>query len=125
MCDASFVNKYRLKKHIDTIHLGEPVKCSFKNCNKIAPNQSALVNKKNPTTTKLDTNSIRQFKPVEFFLDLPHEKCSRRTKIPVSFMLENIQSSCRSERSHRNTHWRKNVQMRLLSGGFHLAAKHV
>lgn len=41
MCDASFINKYRLKKHIDTIHLSEPVKCDL--CDKVAPNPSALV----------------------------------------------------------------------------------
>lgn len=41
ICSASFINKYRLKKHIETIHLGTPVKC--KQCDKIAPNESALV----------------------------------------------------------------------------------
>lgn len=41
MCSASFINKHRLKKHVDTIHLGEPVKCSL--CDKISPNTAALV----------------------------------------------------------------------------------
>lgn len=41
MCNASFLNKYRLKKHVDSIHLGKPVKCSL--CDKVAPNESALV----------------------------------------------------------------------------------
>lgn len=41
MCDATFVDKYRLKTHIETIHLGKPVKCT--QCDKISPNESALV----------------------------------------------------------------------------------
>lgn len=40
-CSASFINKYALKKHIQTVHLGKPVKCT--KCDKVAPNASALV----------------------------------------------------------------------------------
>lgn len=40
ICQASFINKYRLKKHMDSIHMGVPQKCSI--CDKVSPNAAAL-----------------------------------------------------------------------------------
>lgn len=40
ICQASFINKYRLKKHMESVHMGVPQKCTM--CDKIAPNASAL-----------------------------------------------------------------------------------